>query len=482
MPDALLPNDGLVIVAKRDCPTCTLVEPVMQSLDRAGPLTVISQDDPTFPTGVRSVIDDQELERSFKLNIESVPTLIRFKGGREVERTVGWDRKEWTRLAGAAASGDGLPAWQPGCGSKSVEPGVHEALVARYGNPGLKSREIAVGNWDDPIEACFERGWTDGLPVVPPTDERILRMLGGTDRRPGEVVGLIPPNLASCTVEKVAINAVMAGCKPEYMPVVLGVLEAALDPLFVLHGLLCTTHFAGPLVIINGPIARAIGMNSGLNALGQGNRANATIGRALQLIVRNVGGGLPGAIDRATLGNPGKYTFCFAEDESDSDWEPLSVRRGVARGKNAVTLFHGEGVNGFIDQKSRTPEELVRSLAMGLWGVNHPKLALAGNAVLVLTPEHYKIFKDAGWNRRRIEDALYQALKRPGRDLVRGAQGVAEGLPPAMAERVVDKFHPDGLLIVRAGGEAGLFSAIIGGWPGQSVREECQAVTREIGP
>jgi len=218
MPDALLPNDGLVIVAKRDCPTCILVEPVMQSLDRAGPLTVISQDDPTFPTGVRSVIDDQELERSFKLNIESVPTLIRFKGGREVERTVGWDRKEWTRLAGAAASGDGLPAWQPGCGSKSVEPGVHEALVARYGNPGLKSREIAVGNWDDPIEACFERGWTDGLPVVPPTDERILRMLGGTHRRPDEVVGLIPPNLAPCTVEKVAINAVMAGCKPEYMP------------------------------------------------------------------------------------------------------------------------------------------------------------------------------------------------------------------------------------------------------------------------
>ncbi len=142
-------------------------------------------------------------------------------------------------------------------------------------------------------------------------------------------------------------------------------------------------------------------MNSGVNALGQGNRANATIGRALQLIVRNVGGGLPGAIDRATLGNPGKYTFCFAEDESDPDWEPLSVRRGIAAGKSAVTLFHGEGVNGFIDQKSRTPEELVRSLAMGLFGVGHPKLCLAGNAVLVLSPEHYKIFKDGGWGRRQ---------------------------------------------------------------------------------
>lgn len=475
-----LPDDGLVIVAKRDCPTCVLIEPVMQSLDRAGPLAVISQDDPVFPSGVGHVIDDHDLQRSFRLGIETVPTLIRLKGGREVERTVGWDRAEWTRVAGTAAAGDGLPAWQPGCGSKSVEPGVHETLIARYGDPGLGSREIAVGEWDDPIEACFERGWSDGLPVVPPTTDRILRMLGGTERKPGEIVGLIPPNLAPCTVEKVAINAVMAGCKPEYMPVVLGVLEAALDPLFVLHGLLCTTHFSGPLVIINGPAARAVGMNSGVNALGQGNRANATIGRALQLIVRNVGGGLPGGMDRATLGNPGKFTFCFAEDESDPDWEPLAQRRGIAAGKSAVTLFHGEGVNGFIDQKSRTPEELVRSLAMGLFGVGHPKLCLAGNAVLVLAPEHYRIFKDGGFTRRRIEDELYKALKRPGSELIRGAQGIAEGMPPSFADKMVDKFQPDGLLIVRAGGEAGLFSAIIGGWPGQSVRDECQAVTREI--
>jgi hypothetical protein len=484
LPDTFLPKDGFVIVAKRDCPTCTLIEPVMRAIDRAGALTVFSQDDPSFPSGVGRVVDDQALERSFHLNVETVPTLIRFQDGREVERTVGWDMQEWSRLAGAVARVNGLPAFQPGCGSKSVEPGVRERLIARFGDPGLKSREIVVGEYDDPFETCFERGWSDGLPVVPPTDERILRMLGGTDRKPDEIVGLIPPNLAPCSVEKVAINAVMAGCKPEYMPVVLGVLEAALDPLFVLHGLLCTTHFSGPLIIINGPAAKAVGMNSGVNALGQGNRANATIGRALQLIVRNVGGGLPGAIDRATLGNPGKYTFCFAEDESDPEWEPLAQRRGIAAGKSAVTLFHGEGVHGFIDQKSRTPDELVRSLAMGLFGVGHPKLCDAGNAVLVLSPEHYRIFKDGGWNRRRLEDELHQALKRPGRDLVWGAQNVAEGLPPSLADKVVDKFQPmpDGVLIVRAGGPAGLFSAIIGGWPGQRVRDECQAVTREIRP
>ena len=122
MPDgALLPRDGLVIVAKRDCPTCVLVEPVMQSLDRAGPLTVFSQDDPTFPSGVRSVVYDSELERSFHLKVEAVPTLIRFAGGQEVERAVGWDRTEWLRVAGDAAEGKGLPAWQPGCGSRSVE-------------------------------------------------------------------------------------------------------------------------------------------------------------------------------------------------------------------------------------------------------------------------------------------------------------------------------------------------------------------------
>ena len=143
-------------------------------------------------------------------------------------------------------------------------------------------------------------------------------MLSGTRRNPEEVVGRIPPNLTECTVEKVAINSVMAGCKPEYMPVLLAALEAALDPIFTLHGLLCTTCFSGPIIIVNGPITEKIGMNWGINALGQGNRANSTIGRALQLIVRNVGGGIPGEIDRATLGYPGKIGFCFAEDETDS--------------------------------------------------------------------------------------------------------------------------------------------------------------------
>ena len=141
--------------------------------------------------------------------------------------------------------------------------------------------------------------------------------LKGTTRKPDEFVGRIPPNLADCTVEKVAINAVMAGCRPEYMPVLLAAIEAALEPVFTLHGVLATTYFSAPVIIVNGPVVKRIGMNCGINALGQGNRANATIGRALNLIVRNVGGGRPGEVDRSTLGAPSKFTLCFAEDESD---------------------------------------------------------------------------------------------------------------------------------------------------------------------
>src|SRR6187397_2257393 len=419
----------LVAVVKRECETCKLVEPVLAQIRARAPLALYSQDDPAFPESLGGATDDTALERSWQLKVETVPTLIRFEAGREISRVAGWDRAEWQRVAQLPALGAGLPAFQPGCGSRTQDPGMPERLGLAHGDLKLHSRRIDVADAEDSIEVAYDCGWTDGLPVVPPTPLRVAMMLSGTTRKPDEVIGLIPPNLAECTVEKAAANAVMAGCRPEYFPVVLAVIEAALEPQFSMHGLLATLWFSGPVIIVNGPIARRIGMNSGGNALGQGNRANATIGRALQLVIRNVGGGIPGAIDRATLGNPGKYTFCFAEDESDPDWEPLAQRRGIAAGKNAVTLFHGEGVHGFIDQKSRTPEELVRSLAMGLFGVGHPKLVRAGNAVLVLTPEHYKIFKDGGWSRRRIEDELYAALKRPGKDLVYGAQNVAEGVP-----------------------------------------------------
>src|SRR6516165_3157904 len=310
-----LPQDGLAAVVKRDCPTCVMAAPVLGELARRGALAVYTQDDPSFPETVSGPIDDTALDVSHRLKIEIVPTLIRFEAGREVVRTYGWDRGEWRRLTGVHELGQDLPETRPGCGAKNVEPGVLERLKIRFNETGLKSRRIEIGKDEDEQEAMYARGWSDGLPLVPPTEERVLRTLDGTARDPQEVVGLVPPALAAATVEKIAVNAVMAGCKPEYLPVVLAAVEAVLDESFAMHGVLATTMFVGPVVIVNGPVRRRIGMNAKGNALGQGNRANAAIGRALQLVIRNIGEGRPQEVDRATLGNPGKLTHCFAEDE-----------------------------------------------------------------------------------------------------------------------------------------------------------------------
>ncbi|MFQ5857122.1 MAG: thioredoxin family protein [Anaerolineae bacterium] len=471
--------DGLIAVVKRDCPTCALVEPVLARLSSGEtPLTVYTQDDPAFPRGATTVIDDTSLECSYHLNIETVPTLIRVVDGREVARIVGWNRAEWQAFAGVVDLGADLPAHRPGCGSRSVEPGVAEQLAVRFGGAKLRARRIELAALEDDIEACFDRGWSDGLPVVPPTEARVLRMLEGTSRAPDEIVGVIPPDLVECTVEKVAINAVMAGCRPEYLPVVLAAVEAACDDDFCMHGVLATTYTVGPVVIVNGPITRAIGMNAGVNALGQGNRANATIGRALQLVIRNVGGGHPGGVDRATLGNPGKYTFCFAEGEAGSPWEPLSVERGFAPGTSTVTLFAGEGVRGIADQRSRTPESLARSFAACLRTVAHPKLPFV-DAFLVVSPEHGRVFRLAGWSKARLREEIENLLTLPGGELVRGAGDMAEGVPESMGEETMTKFRPGGLGIVHAGGTAGMFSAVIGGWLNSGPRGS-QPVTREI--
>jgi hypothetical protein len=343
----------------------------------------------------------------------------------------------------------------------------------------LASRRVELGELEDEMEAMFDRGWTDGLPVVAPTEARVLRMLGGTTRPPDDPVAVIPPDLHECTVEKVAVNAVMAGCKPEYLPVVLAAVESACTDEFNMHGLLATTYFSGPMVIVNGPVASAIGMNSGLNALGQGNRANATIGRALQLVVRNVGGGRPGGVDRATLGNPGKYTFCFAENEAGSPWEPLSVERGMPADQSAVTLFAAAGLQPVVDQLSRTPESLARTFAACLRTNAHPKLPLAFDAVLVVSPEHGRVFREAGWDKTRLRSELGSLLMLPGADLVRGASGIDDGIPEGLRDVTVPKFRDGGLLIVHAGGTAGLFSAIIGGWASGATGSS--PVTREVG-
>lgn len=456
---------NFIVVLKKDCPTCVMVEPVLAQLETNGvTLQVWSQDDPGFPATLSQVGDDTALEHSWRLKIETVPTLICMDGTIEQERTVGWDKDEWLRLVGVDELEFDLPDFRPGCGSMSVAPGMPEKLALKFGDITLQSRRIEVGGMEDPIESCYERGWSDGLPVVPPTEIRVVRMLAGTTRDPAEELGLVPPDLQPCTVEKVAINAVMAGCKPEYLPVVIAAVEACLIDAFCMHGLLATTWFSGPMVIVNGPIAKAIGMNSGTNALGQGNRANATIGRALQLVIRNVGGGKPGGVDRATLGNPGKYTFCFAEDEEHSCWESLAVQRGFSPEQSTVTLFAGDGVQGVADQKSREPQSLCRSLADSLLTVGQRKFAMLSDAFVILSPEHQRIFADASWSKQQVIDTLTALTTRHGSQLQSGVDDNAEGMPDFVKEMDLPKFKPGGLNIVRAGGTAGLFSAIVGGW------------------
>jgi hypothetical protein len=456
--------DGLVVVVKRDCETCQMVVPVLEQLQAATDLTIITQDDPAFPA-IDDVIHDEDLSRSWHADIETVPTLIRRADGEEVERTVGWSRPKWESLTGTSGLGTDLPDQRPGCGSMSVDPDRVDALATRFGSSNLSSRHVEFAELEDTFEAMYERGWSDGLPLVPPTPERVMAMLAGTTRSPDDVVAVVPPNLVEATVEKVAINAVMAGCKPEYLPVVLASLEAICNDDFNMHGVLATTMGVGPILIINGPIRREIDMNSGMNVLGQGNRANATIGRAVQLCVRNLGGGRPGEIDRSTHGNPGKIGLCFPEDEEGSPWTPLAEDLGFPRGTNTVTAFCGEGPRIIFDQISRTPESLTASIAQTMLGNVHPRI-IGMDTVLVLCPEHMARFSQGGWDRARFMTELRGHLDLEVDTILRGTDNIGEGIPAGLGLEgsILPKFRDGGILVVHAGGAAGLFSSVIGGW------------------
>lgn len=470
--------DGLVAFVKRDCPTCELVVPVLAQVGDS--VTIYTQDDPTFPDGL-AAIDDTSLAMSWHNNIETVPTLIRIENGAETGRIVGWSQPAWQSFTGIKHLGEELPEHRPGCGSLSVDPEHADRLAAEFGGSVLKARRIDFAELEDHVEAMYDRGWSDGLPLVAPTEVRVMRMLEGTTRAPDDIVAVVPPTLVETTVEKVAINAVMAGCKPEYLPVVIAAVEAVCTDEFNMHGLLATTMPCGPIFVVNGPIRDRIGMNHGGNVLGQGNRANSTIGRAVQLVVRNIGGGLPGDIDRATHGSPAKLGFCFAEDEAGSPWHPLSVDRGFEEGNDTVTAFAGESPRIHFDQLSRTPEAMTASLAEGLKATISPRLAMMFDAMLVLCPEHASRYQDAGWSKEHFMTELARHLELDADTILRGTGGIAEGVPEAFAGAILPKFNPDGgLMVVHAGGSAGLFSSIIGGWVNGNTGSA--PVTREIQP
>lgn len=253
-----------------------------------------------------------------------------------------------------------------------------------------------------------ERGVTDGLPVIPPTVKRVKEMLGGSPLQANQVIAELPPRGGVATVEKLAINAVMAGCLQEYFPVVIAAVEAMAQPQFNLLGIQTTTNPVAPFLLVNGPIRHKIGLNCGAGALGPGWRANATIGRAIRLILINVGGGIPGEVDKSILGMPGKYTFCIGELEEQNPWQPFHVENGFAREESTVTVISAQGTQS-VAASFLQPESILMMLAnaMTVYGANSYTKG-CGNPVVILPPAHARIFADAGWTKKMIKKWLFE--------------------------------------------------------------------------
>lgn len=322
------------------------------------------------------------------------------------------------------------------------------------------------------IEFYFEKGWTDGLPVVPPTEARVREFLDRAGRAPDEVVGRLDARRRVVTAEKVAINAVMAGCMPEYTPVVIAAVEAMSEDAFNLHGISASTGGAAVLVIVHGPIVGDLGVNSGVNIFGPGNRANATIGRAVRLVLMNCFGAQPGLLDKATIGHPGKYTYCIAEDERGSPWEPLHVARGLDARQSAVTVFAAEGPHQVYNETATTPERILDTYAAALRDAGNLRGLRAGEYLVLIVPQHYRYITAAGWSRRRIRKYLFERARVTADDVERAGKpftGPAGEAVPVVAAA-------DDFLVVAGGGSAGGMAAVVPPWLGKSSR----AVTRAV--
>jgi len=271
----------------------------------------------------------------------------------------------------------------------------------------------APGDLDDFQSWLMERGWGDGLPAIPPTRERVARMLSGSRRRPDEVAAVLVPRLGRATLEAIAVNAVMAGASSEHLPVILAAVEAVADPAFNLQAIQTTTHPCSPLVIVNGPIARRLGIHAGGNVLGQGTRANAVIGRAVRLILQNVGGARPGQEDRATHGHPGKFSYCMAENEAASPWASLSAERGFAASDSTVTVCGSEAPHNINDHASTTPDAIVTTVASVMATVGSNNIYLGGEPLVVLGPEHAATAASSGWGKDELRRQLWERSAVP---------------------------------------------------------------------
>jgi hypothetical protein len=279
----------------------------------------------------------------------------------------------------------------------------------------LVSEKIKIEDSLEEVNTMFyQRGWTDGLPIVPPTEARVRKMLSGCHHDPQETVAVLPPKQAAATIEKIAINAVMAGCLPEYMPLLIATVEAVAEERFRLMGVLTTTHSCGILVVVNGPLSRRLKINSEGNAFGPGVMANAAIGRALSLILLNIGGGIPGQIDKSTQGNPCKYTFCVAENETANPWQPFHLENVFRTEDSTVTVFAAEGPHNINDHDSTTGAGILKTIAatMATAG-NNNLIFFSGEPILMLGPEHAATLAKDGFSKEQIKDFIFQNARVP---------------------------------------------------------------------
>jgi AhpC/TSA family len=463
-------GSAILLFVNEDCPTSALamrmLGPLCQDWERRGVSCTVVFEDP-LEVAIRVarrcgwtgqvVSQPPPYQTSQAYGVVSVPTAFLVDGQGLIAGSVtGWDQPAITLLIERAADTLGTtlagppptqPLRKPGCSSKSaLDPAIAAAMAARPDQ--------------DEMEEMFERGWTDGLPVVPPTDERVQRMLG---TYLGDTsLGPVPPGMGEATLARLAACAVLAGCRPAYFPVVVAAARAALDAKFNVHGQAVTTQPAGQLIVVNGPVRHELGMNSGMGALGPGNRANLTIGRALRLMIELTGGGMPGALDRSTLGHMGKLGFCIAENEEVSPWTPLHVERGYAPEQSVVTLIGSDAPLSISDHRSRTPEDLGYILAWAAastWSTNW--WPLSEPSVFIICPEHADMFRAHGWSKQQLREYMFEAVRKPAKSLRRGETTpyVHASDPDAEVHKWTSAAE---IILLVAGGEAGRYSALLG--------------------
>jgi hypothetical protein len=285
------------------------------------------------------------------------------------------------------------------------DPAPPAAMAASAGAVGMDAPDDL-----DAFQAwAMEQRWSDGLPVLPPTPERVARVLDGRDG--AQVIATLAPLDGRATREAIAINAALAGAGPEHLPVIVAALRALADPAFNLNAIQTTTHPCTPLVIVNGPIAGRLGIGGGANALGNGHRANAVIGRAVRLVLQNVARARPGHEDRATLGHPGKFSYCLAENEAASPWAPLSVERGFAPATSTVTVVGAEAPHNVNDHGSTTADALLLALAGTAATTGSNNIYLGGQPVVILGPEHAATIAGSGWSKAEFKRRFWEKAR-----------------------------------------------------------------------